>query len=675
MPQLPSKPAPYTFVPVVTGEDRTPPVFDAVFHDGKSDQDLLSGELRCELTALTPLFVGHFQHKIDQREDIESTSEENIVRLDQSWGNGLAGRRVKRTKGFREPLFVGGNTPETSRVVIPGSSLKGMLRQNIGAMFGAPMERVQEQYFSYRPNMKWNDNNNTARYQCRMAIVREADLSCNKLVIDMLPADAQRARFDDNCPNNPTPFGYVGGLDGQAILAKGNRVHETACVRSRDFEEVTVSKAVVSHYRVTQSELSNLSYGHVSRRTDLDEQTRERASAAILENRDLQPNQMIYVEWDNSKEQVVSLGHNFYYRWRFSDSILKKFRALPKSEHERQEVASPETEVMDSEGGALTGARLLFGYVDGADEAASKADGSRKLGIVKEESKDTDAARLSGRVAINAAVEYFDRHQSPSLDERFITRDRGEGMGVGDYHRYTIPLKILGQPKASAVEHYIQQNGNKMKTYGDLPGTVGDETAGDLNGRKFYRHQQQAKTNHSLFEDNERENIETDQSGFIQFVSKPDTKFRFTVRFKGLRSWELGAVMLALAPHLRDEKCANKLGYGRPLGLGSVNITLCETLFLNNKGMLEKADVSPEDLIAEFDKVAKDNNLDDHVNNWQKVLNYQESVEAAYPAINGHIYNYHTQIRQEYCVNRRNGSDMKNDYGQPVQPGYRGRRR
>ena len=668
MPNLPDRPAPYTFVPVVTGEDQTPPVFDAVFHQGQPDADLISGELRCELTALTPLFVGHFQHKIDQRRDIQSTNSEKIVCLDDSWGSGLAGCEVKHTKGFREALFIGGDKPENSRVVISGTSLKGMLRQNIGAMLGAPMERVQEQYFSYRPNMKWNDKNIQARYQCRMAIVKDVNLATNTLVVDMLPANTRQAKFDNDCPDYAKSWRYVGGLDGQAILAKGNSVHSRACVEGNAIEEVEVAPMVVLQYQMTQSDLANKSCGHVYRRKDLDESIRKEASKTIIEYKDLSISQMIYVEWDRQGEKVVSLGHNFYYRWRFTDSILMKDRIPAQFASERCEVTSPEAESMKEKGGALTGARLLFGYVDGADESASKAGGSRKLGIVTEEDKDTDAARLAGRIAINAAVERIEHDQMPSLEQRFITRAGAENMAEDEHHRYTLPLKILGQPKASAVEHYIQQNGREMKTYGDLPGTVGDETAGKLNGRKFYRHQKQAATNQSLFEKNDRENIETDQSGFAQFISKPETKFCFTLRFKDLHSWELGAVMLALAPQLKDEKCANKLGHGRPLGLGSVKIELCETWLLNEKGRLEQDGMQPEERIAEFNEMASEKQLHAHIQNWLKVLNYQDSVEAAYPSLNGHIYNYHTQIRQEYCVNRRNGSNMLNDYSTPVRP-------
>ncbi len=37
-------------------------------------------------------------------------------------------------------------------VLLPGDSLKGLLRHELGALLGAPMERVAERSYSYRPN-------------------------------------------------------------------------------------------------------------------------------------------------------------------------------------------------------------------------------------------------------------------------------------------------------------------------------------------------------------------------------------------------------------------------------------------------------------------------------------------------------------------------------------------
>ncbi len=666
--RLPEKPVPYTFVPVVTQGDQARPVFDAVFHRGTPG--LLSGELRCTLTSLTPLFVGHFQYPVKDRTDVTSRGNDE-VQLDPDWGLGN-NRRVKKDKTFREPLFYGGDTPENARVLIPGASLKGMLRHNIGALLGAPMERVQEQYFSYRPNLAWATN--PTRYQCRMAIVREADLTKNHLVVDVLEDEAPRAGFDTNRRRNPDKHPYVGGIDGESILSAGE-CHTRAWINDDDIEwEVTVSKAVVSHYRVTQKELADPEHGHLARRADLNDSDRRDAKKAILNNMELSPGQLIYVEYDPQTRSITSLGHHFRYRWRYRDSVLVKNRLIPSKQTTRPELTAPENERMSDSGGRLTGARLLFGYVDGAGEGSARGDGSRDLHIV--EDKESDAARLAGRIAINAAVEQVENNEK--LDARFVIRPGAQD--VNGHHRYTLPLKILGQPKASAVEHYLQQPDKHLKTYGDLPGVEGDDTAGDLNGRKFYRHQKGAANDSNLYCDTS--NIATNQSGFVQFISQPDRRFRFTLRFKDLHDWELGAILLALNPDYKKPEngeapfYANKLGHGRPLGLGSVAIAVDSLHLVNDDGELKEDEkrIRIDDCLNAFDETVTACGLQTNLDTWLQVLNFAESVDCEYPnASRDPIYTYHTNIRADYSKKRRSGRAMAENFGEPVKPDYRGR--
>ncbi|MDI6781990.1 MAG: TIGR03986 family CRISPR-associated RAMP protein [bacterium] len=59
---------------------------------------------------------------------------------------------------------------------------------------------------------------------------------------------------------------------------------------------------------------------------------------------------------------------------------------------------------------------------------------------------------------------------------------------------------------------------------------------------------------------------------------KPETEFNFRIRFENLSEKELGALLFALK---LPEGCAHKIGMGKPLGLGSVEIT--PTLVLSDR--------------------------------------------------------------------------------------------
>ena len=51
---------------------------------------------------------------------------------------------------------------------------------------------------------------------------------------------------------------------------------------------------------------------------------------------------------------------------------------------------------------------------------------------------------------------------------------------------------------------------------------------------------------------------------------KPNTEFKFRIRYENLSGNELGALLFALK---MPEGCAHKIGMGKPYGLGSVKIT------------------------------------------------------------------------------------------------------
>jgi len=215
----------------------------------------------------------------------------------------------------------------------------------------------------------------------------------------------------------------------------------------------------------------------------------------------------------------------------------------------------------------------------------------------------------------------------------------------------------LGSPKPSAVETYLRQDQERLKkrsvrdqgtlcTYGDTPE---DDSAGDLNGRKFYLHQPDAAARPDCYELTSEANADwflgeganrklailSNQAGIARFVSLPGTQFRVAIRLRDLRLWEFGALWFVLAPDeklvrllvdsLQPEKVkrfekwlsniagwapddarhpllAHKLGHARPLGLGSITFRIdnCQRLRFN-------ADMTPPTLesVAESDAVER----------------------------------------------------------------------
>lgn len=128
--------------------------------------------------------------------------------------------------------------------------------------------------------------------------------------------------------------------------------------------------------------------------------------------------------------------------------------------------------------------------------------------------------------------------------------------------------KLLLGPNPTTFQHYLEQdstNIKRLKHYNsDTP----------IRGNKFYWHKSGTKwekENQNEF----KENIETKINPL-----KPNKTFEFRIRYENLTSNELGALLFVMN---LPNGCAHKIGMGKPLGLGTVEIK--PTLFITNRKM------------------------------------------------------------------------------------------
>ncbi|BCU08294.1 TIGR03986 family CRISPR-associated RAMP protein [Allochromatium tepidum] len=615
---------PYGFVPIDIKHAVTD---EPVWHDGSGNGDLLSGEILCELEALTPVLPGNVRYQA------QNANQPDL----QRWGFG----EISPEKQIAEPLRL----PD-GRVVIAGSALKGMIRQSLGALTSAPMERVGERHFTYRPNLDFNKFGIKERYVVRPArVVAARDGGWDIEVFDDARRAVQFVRQGDNPPSQTTyrRVTYKGGIDGEGLLAEAfnprSRTYPDAFVPQKAGLQLHLPAELYQRYLDDQRKvLSDDEIGHLTAHPNSKnfKVGVGEVAAAIRQHADFSPNQLIYVELTTDSQsrvtqqsKVVSCGHHFRYRWAYTSSIREQngqLRACLTPLADERTAGKPER---------LTGARLLFGYV--------RDDKTNPVG------KDV-FERLAGRIAINHAV------------------SDGTPRFLGDPARgYCIPLKILGQPKPSAWEFYLQQptdSKNPLNTYGDLPGDSG----GELAGRKFYRHQPSTKQSDITASDTDI--INSDQATLARFVCDSGTRFRFSIRFARLRLWELGALLAVLEPHLladggKEDDYAHKLGLGRPLGMGSVRITRKAVRIRTEKEGAFLDDSAQDSLLKEALQVLQERLNDDQVQPWLSAHRIVKGQRLGYPLaetkVDGKrvqtIYAWHTnEVRRPYSQLRRQQS-------------------
>ena len=126
-------------------------------------------------------------------------------------------------------------------------------------------------------------------------------------------------------------------------------------------------------------------------------------------------------------------------------------------------------------------------------------------------------------------------------------------------------LKTLNSPKPSSYQLYLEQkDGKPLADYFTNP-----KTGKRIAGHKFYWHKPGSSTNIFANEDEQNPNVQTKakplSSGHV---------FEFTIGIDRLTEKELGAVLWALKPW--PESCW-KIGGGKPLGMGTVDIRIIQT--------------------------------------------------------------------------------------------------
>lgn len=150
-------------------------------------------------------------------------------------------------------------------------------------------------------------------------------------------------------------------------------------------------------------------------------------------------------------------------------------------------------------------------------------------------------------------------------------------------------LAILSRPKPTTAQFYLLK-GPPSEPNGTSP--EGDQKAAyrdgyKLRGRKFYRHFGK-QLNRQEYE--RKGNSRDHQNRSVRGVRTPGNVFKFTIDFENLNRIELGALLWSLD---LGGDAFHRIGYGKPLGFGSVQITVEEVALIDWQQRLQSLDTSP----------------------------------------------------------------------------------
>jgi len=150
----------------------------------------------------------------------------------------------------------------------------------------------------------------------------------------------------------------------------------------------------------------------------------------------------------------------------------------------------------------------------------------------------------------------------------------GQDKSAVWWHNEPFHPHILASPKPTTFQHYLTQEHSNTRELHHYASTPGEETC--IRGHKLYWHK--GEVNLDAIREADQEKIARAPKQYTRFSPvKPNTKFEFTIRFENLSRVELGALLWVL--DIASKDCYRlKLGMGKPLGMGSVGINHTVTL-------------------------------------------------------------------------------------------------
>ncbi|AEE14461.1 protein of unknown function DUF324 [Thermodesulfobium narugense DSM 14796] len=138
--------------------------------------------------------------------------------------------------------------------------------------------------------------------------------------------------------------------------------------------------------------------------------------------------------------------------------------------------------------------------------------------------------------------------------------------GQSDIFMEETSPKILASPKPTAFQLYLEQpeeentDLNKLKHWDDKDALI--------RGYKLYWHRNTPDDSTEKYSWSEGKAINDTQHTTVKPIKK-NVKFKSRIRFENLTKEELGTLLFVLD---LPENCCHKIGMGKPLGLGSIEI-------------------------------------------------------------------------------------------------------
>jgi len=488
--------APYNFVPLpgdacwLAGADAPP-------HADRYQPGLLSGEIEIGIEALTDFYI-----------------------------RGMLGESEtgKQAKDQPEPFLVNG------RLRIPGSSLRGLLRNLIEIMGCSPLHPVNDQQLFYRavaatpnPNDASSFEPQAATYKSRLETVKAGYLYASSTKWIIRPAK---------------PAG----------LAKPAYLYATSDIWRREA-------------------ISYVPDGFRARRCHEKDPGARKGWLVCSGRMRGKKNQWIVPEEDPSGKQIEIPPEDVdaYLEAGKTQEIEKNHFQYGRREDYRKGVPCFFVTWRAEGAGGVEREYVAFGHTPNFRMPYLTTTGLAvppNLRRAQSEPKWDLAQAMFGRTT---TLDEKRKEISGAKGRIFVEDALLQGQPAGQFQRESAAV-VLGAPKPTTYQHYLVQPSSRVDAALHWDGDYRSKGASGkavVRGHKLYWHRPNAPIKPA---DDKQQRVETKLK-----VAHRGLQFRAVVRYENLRPWELGALLRSLE---LPPGCAHKLGMAKPLGLGSMRFAI-----------------------------------------------------------------------------------------------------
>jgi CRISPR-associated protein (TIGR03986 family) len=533
--------APYNFVPLPE---------KVFFPDYQVEHDRpvggLDGEIELEIEGLTPMFIRDGQKLADYSRDN---------------GNGDSPDRVN--PGF---FCDADNKP-----MIPGSSLRGMVRNLVEILSYSKMTQVTNEHLFYRSV----GNDKVGQHYCSQFVKNSGNISSGFSWHDNTPISVRAPLYDvrvrsgfvrkkgsvfhiEECDFARVDHGKIKSAFGKNVVHDKDGVPDSSLHKKDVFVNVDPHK---KHYFFSYRERGHGNmYLHMRKVHEISDVAT--ASASVQGKLIITGNmptvkhiEFVFFPQVNPKE------------FKIPEEKLKRF-------NDDDQITQWQQKAYSAEKGKLCDGDAVFFLTD----ASGTIDffGRAQLFRLPYDLSPFDLASENL---------HNDKHDLSELLFGIIPTDKPE-MAVKGRVRFgdarvvnvnsvaecyekegkVITPHILGSPKPTCIAHYLEQKDvpNKSCLFSYLSEDKGNTK---IRGHKLYWHRWDEKREVEQVIDFQAKADSTQHTKMK--VLKKGLKFKAIIRFENLYPIELGALLSALS---LPEGCAHKIGMGKSLGLGSIKI-------------------------------------------------------------------------------------------------------